>query len=119
MSVFVSNFAPGDGTWIVVHDELGHSGSIQPTDVVHTLNMDGSHNHNYASVTCPVCGAVSTHPVGGGAQPALVQQMFVTMCQTAGCPCGQIAEADPDGLGESHVRLQVNRMDGEGRWQLG
>jgi hypothetical protein len=117
MSVFISDF--GDGTtWTVTHDDAGHSGSIQPTDVVHTTNMDGSRNHNFAIVVCPVCGATSTHPVGGGAQPESVQQMFVTMCQTDGCPCGQVTAADADALGESHVRLQVNRMDGAGRWQL-
>jgi hypothetical protein len=87
--------------------------------VVHAKNLDGSDNHNFAVVVCPVCGAVSTHPVGGGAQPALVQHMFVTMAQTDGCPCGQVAATDADALGESHVRLQVNRMDGAGRWALG
>jgi hypothetical protein len=123
MSVFVSDFAPTDvpGSWTVTHDDAyggAHTGSIDPTEVVHTRNMDNSENHNFAVVTCPVCGAASTHPVGGGAQPGSVQQMFVTMCQTNGCPCGQIAATDPDGLGESHVRLQVNRLDGAGRWQL-
>ena len=117
MSVFVSDFSGSE--WLVVHDELGHTGSIQPTDVTYTTNLDGSANHNFASVTCPVCGAVSTHPVGGGAQPESVQQMFVTMCQTNSCPCGQVAATDADALGESHVRLQVNRMDGPMRWQLG
>jgi hypothetical protein len=116
MSVFVSDFSGAE--WVVTHDDLGHSGSIQPTDVVYTTNIDGSTNHNFASVTCPVCGAVSTHPVGGGAQPPLVQQMFVTMCQTGGCPCGQVVADDADALGESHVRLLVNRMDGPGRYAL-
>jgi hypothetical protein len=119
MSVYVSDFAPGDGTWTVTHDEAGHTGAIQPTDVVHVQNIDGSDNHNFAVVVCPVCGAVSTHPVGGGAQPQSVQQMFVNMCQSDGCPCGQVVAGDADGLGESHVRLQVNRQDGMGRWQLG
>jgi hypothetical protein len=120
MSVYVSDFTPT--AWTVVHDDApngSHTGSIDPTEVTHSLNPDGTPNHNYAVVTCPACGSVSTHPVGGGAQPALVQQMFVTLCQSDGCPCGQVVAGDADGLGESHVRLQVNRMDGPGRWQLG
>ncbi|MBO0884828.1 MAG: hypothetical protein J2P17_31755 [Mycobacterium sp.] len=118
MSVFVSDF--GDGTvWTVTHDDAGHSGSIDPTTVQHPLRPDGTPDHNFALVVCPVCGAVSTHPVGGGAQPESVQRMFVIACQTSGCPCGQVAADDADAIGESHVRLQVNRQDGPGRWKLG
>lgn len=115
MSVFISDF----DTWQVVHDDApggAHQGTIDPASIVHTQNMDGSENHNYLAVTCPVCQAVSTHPVGGGAQPALVQQLFVNKAQTDGCPCGQVHADDPDALGESHIRLLVNRQDGPGRW---
>ena len=119
MSIRPINFN-ADGSIDVVYDEMGHSGTIAAIDVKHTTNMDGTENHNYLVLNCPDgCGASSTHPVGGGAAPLEVQQMFVNKCQAEGCPCGQIAAADPDGLGESHVRLQVNRMDGPGRWQLG
>jgi len=48
-----------------------------------------------------------------------VQQMFVNHVAANGCPCGQVVATDPDSLGESHVRLQVNRMDGPMRWALG
>jgi len=118
MSVYVSDFTSAT-EWQVLHDELGHGGTIDPATVTYVTGVDGQHDHNFASVTCPVCGAQSTHPVGGGAQPESVQQMFVNKCQAEGCPCGQIEAADPNGLGESHVRLQVNRMDGAGRWALG
>jgi hypothetical protein len=120
MSVYVSEFGPGS-IWTVTHDDApggAHTGAIQPTDVLRIKNPDGSDNHNFAVVVCPVCGDASTHPVGGGAQPGSVQQMFVTMCQTDGCPCGQVAAGDAAALGESHVRLQVNRMDGPGRYAL-
>lgn len=117
MSVFVSDFSTTP--WTVIHDEAGHTGTIDPATIKHTLNMDSSENHNFLIVTCPVCQAVSTHPVGGGAQPELVQQLFVHKATTIGCPCGQVLATDPDSLGESHVRLNVNRMDGPGRWRLG
>ncbi|MBO0883573.1 MAG: hypothetical protein J2P17_25215 [Mycobacterium sp.] len=117
MSVFISDVS----SWTVTHDDApggAHTGTIDPATISHPLNPEGSENHNFLLVTCPVCGAVSTHPVGGGAQPQSVQQMFVTLCQTNGCPCGQVAPDDADAIGESHVRLQVNRMDGPGRYVL-
>jgi len=120
VSVFVSQ-AISLTEWQVTHDDVGdgaHTGTIDPATIQHALKLDGTPDHNFLNVTCPVCGAVSTHPAGGGAQPQSVQQMFVTLCQTNGCPCGQVAPSDPDALGESHVRLQVNRQDGPGRWQL-
>ena len=119
MSIRPVTFNP-DGSIDVIFDELGHSGTIAAADILHTLNFDGTENHNYIVLNCPDgCGASSTHPVGGGADAPNVQQMFLNKCQASGCPCGQVTDTDPDALGESHVRLQVNRMDGPGRWQLG
>jgi len=120
MSIYVSDFT-SDTAWEVTHDDApggAHGGTIDPTSVQHTTGHDGNQNHDFLAVTCPVCGSVSTHPAGGGAQPQSVQQMFVTHAQDNGCPCGQIQAGDSDGLVASHVRLQVNRMDGPGRWQL-
>jgi|SRR5215472_3975799 len=117
MSVYVSDFSTTP--WHVVHDDAGHTGTVDPATIAHTKNVDGTDNHDYLIVVCPVCDAVSTHPVGGGAQPQSVQQMFVNHVTANGCPCGQVAASDPASLGESHVRLQVNRQDGPGRWQLG
>ena len=109
-----------DGSIDVVYDEGGHSGTIQAAEIAWAANPDGSHNHNFVVLHCPDgCGTASTHPVGGGAAPAEVQQMFVQKTQREGCACGQVDAADPNSLGESHVRLQVNRMDGPGRWVLG
>ena len=121
MSIYVADF---NGTsWVCVHDDApggAHSGTIDPTSIVHTTDsITGAENHNFLVIQCPVCDSVSTHPVGGGAQPESVQQTFVNKCQSDGCPCGQVQATDADALGESHVRLQVNRMDGPGRWTLG
>ena len=116
MSVFVSDFS----TWQVVHDDApggSHSGVIDPATIAHTANMDGSENHNFLTVPCPVCGAVSTHPVGGGAQPPLVQRLFIIHAETSGCPCGAVQAGDTSATPEAHVRLNCNRQDGPGRWQ--
>src|SRR5262252_6475355 len=120
MSIYITDFSTSP--WSCVHDDApggAHTGTIDPTTIQHTTNMDGSSNHNFLVIQCPVCDSVSTHPVGGGAQSVSVQQMFVNKCQSDGCPCGQVQATDADALGESHVRLQVNRMEGPGRWTLG
>ena len=119
MSVYVTDYSISP--WAVVHDDApggAHEGTVDPATIIHTTDPTGAENHDFLIVVCPVCQAASTHPVGGGAQPVSVQQMFVTHAQTNGCPCGQIQSGDQDALVESHVRLQVNRQDGPGRWQL-
>jgi len=107
-----------DGSVEAVYDELGHSGTIPAAAVAWAVSPDGSHTHNYIALVCPDgCGATSTHPVGGGAAPANVQQMFVKKTEAEGCACGNV-EPSTTAVPESHVRLNVNRMDGIGRWQL-
>jgi len=121
MSVYVAAFT-SPSSWEVIHDDApggGHGGTIDPTTVKHVQNPDQTENHNFLVIACPVCDSTSTHPVGGGAQPASVQQMFVNKVDANGCPCGQVLSADPTALGESHVHLQCARMDGSGRWVLG
>jgi hypothetical protein len=108
-----------DGSIDVVYDEMGHRGTIPAAEAQWTTNPDGSHSHTYIVLACPDgCGATSTHPVGGGAAPADVQQMFVRKTEAEGCACGAVAAGDNSATPESHVRLNVNRMDGIGRWQL-
>ena len=120
MSIYVTDFSASP--WQVLHDDApggGHGGTIDPATVKHTTNMDGTENHDFLEIACPVCDSASTHPVGGGAQPVSVQQMFVNKVDAEGCVCGQVQSTDPTSLGESHVRLNVNRQDGPGRWALG
>jgi hypothetical protein len=118
MSVRPVNF-DADGSIDAVYEELGHSGTIPAAEVVWAAKLDGSHDHNFIVLNCPDgCGASSIHPVGGGAAPVDVQQMFVEKTQRDGCACGQTQPGDTSATPTSHVRLNVNRMDGLGRWQL-
>jgi hypothetical protein len=118
MSVRPVVFNP-DGSIDVVYDEMGHNGTIPSAEVQWATSIDGSHNHNFIVLACPDgCGATSTWPVGGGADASMGQQMFVEKTKREGCACGHVA-ASSTALPESHVRLNVNRMDGPGRWQLG
>jgi hypothetical protein len=125
VSVFVSVFDNPDGSWTIMHDDApggSHTGSIQPTDVVRTVNMDGTQSQNFANVTCPVCGSVSSHPVGGGAQPPLVQEMFIHLAMADGCveqAAGRKAKSTMTYQeAHDHVKQHCEDMDGEGRWQV-
>jgi hypothetical protein len=106
----------------VIHDDArdgGHGGTIDPATVVHTTSIDGSPNANFLSITCPVCGATSTHPVGGGAQPSQVQQMFARKLlppNPEACPCGNLAAGKPTLLTIAHLKTHADQLDGTGRW---
>jgi len=119
MSVRPINFLP-NGDIDCIYDELGHSGTIPAAEIKWTTNIDGTESHNFIVLNCPDgCGAASSWPVAGGADAVMGQQMFVNKVDHDGCACGQVAATDSSTLGESHVRLLVNRQDGPGRWALG
>jgi hypothetical protein len=122
MSVRPVTFNP-DGSIEVVFDESSHTGTIPADAVKWTQNMDGTDNHNFIVLECPDgCGSTSTHPVGGGAAPPEVQEMFVRKIDSEGCPCGEVlpptsrAAGSPDAM--AHTKELVEAMDGPGRWQV-
>jgi hypothetical protein len=107
-----------DGSIDVVYDETGHSGTIAAADVQWSKNMDGSDNHNFIVLVCPDgCGGASTHPVGGGAAPAQVQEMFVRKVDSEGCVCDEPMTRSTDAAID-HVKGLVEAMDGSDRWQV-
>jgi hypothetical protein len=108
-----------DGSIDVVYDEQGHSGTIPAAEVQWAAKIDGNHDHNFIVLSCPDgCGATSTWPVGGGADATMGQQMFVEKTARDGCACSNTQPNDTSGTPAAHVRLNCNRMDGAGRWQL-
>jgi len=108
-----------DGSIEMVYDEQGHSGTIPAAAVLWATKIDGTDSHQFIVLACPDgCGATSTHPVGGGAAPAEVQEMFVHKVEHDGCACGQVEPGRTDATPAAHTRLNVNRMDGPGRWKL-
>lgn len=119
MSIRPVLFHP-DGSIDTVFDETGHTGTIPAAEVKWSAGIDGIEDHRYIVLYCPDgCGASSTHPVGGGAAPVEVQQMFVQKTTREGCACGVVAPGLQNTVPESHVHLNVARMEGEGRWALG
>lgn len=110
-----------DGSIEAVCDETQHSGTIAVADIKWAADpVSGVESHSYIVLNCPDgCGVSSLWPVSGGAGAAAGQQMFVEKTKRDGCACGACQAGDSSALPESHVRLNVNRQDGAGRWQLG
>lgn len=108
-----------DGSIAVIHDELGHTGTIPAAEIQWGTAFDMSPDHNFITLICPEpgCGSVSTHPVGGGAAPVEVQQMFVAKVDRDGCVCPMGKAASK--MASEHVHELVTAMDGPERWALG
>jgi hypothetical protein len=108
-----------DGSIDAVYDEQGHSGTIPADEVAWVKNHDGTDNHLAIVLTCPDgCGATSTHPVGGGAAPLEVQQMFVLKEHSEMTAGGATRSAKTVNDAAQIVKERVIAMDGEERWLL-
>src|SRR5215468_1985695 len=98
MSVRPVNFN-ADGSIDAVFDEMGHSGTVPADQVKWAKNVDNTDNYQFIVLPCPDgCGSASTHPVGGGAAPAGVQEMFARMLlppNPQACPCGRLLAGVP------------------------
>jgi hypothetical protein len=119
MSVRPTRFLP-NGDINAVYDELGHTGTIPAASVFWLTNpITGKDDHTYIALDCPDgCGARSNWPVGGGADAAMGQAMFVDKIARDGCACPDVPNARSDNVPFAHARLLCNRMDGAGRWQI-
>lgn len=115
---------PGN-RWTVVHDDAPggpHSGDLDPSTVAFATKPDGSTDFRVLVIACPVagCGSVSYHPIGGGAAPRQVQEMFVRHLIAKGiaCPCGLLSAGRPIVQVIAHMKQHAEDMDGPGRWQV-
>lgn len=102
----------------VLHEEVGHTGSIPFEAVDFRRNPDGTRDYSFATLRCPVagCDAATTHPIGGGGWPEIVQRLFVAAALAASPtelpnPPTSLAEA------RQRVKALVDRQDGPGRWR--
>src|SRR6516162_6082048 len=118
MAVRPITFQP-NGDVESVYDEQGHTGTIPAAEVRWSTDPSGAENHNFILLDCPDgCGASSTWPVGGGADAAMGQEMFVRKVNLEGCACPVVTEADPPPDAVAHVKGLVTAMDGADRWAL-
>ena len=106
----------GDAT--VLHDELGHTGAATFATVVFGRLVDGSVDSDVLIVACPVCGAVSCHPIGGGAAPGPVQKLFVRTVLRRAAALGIPVNQRTFAAIKVRVKARVLAMDGPDRWRL-
>jgi len=123
MSIYVVDFKPVGGGWDVVHDDApggSHAGHVAATDIAFGQQTDGTPDYRTAVIACPFpgCGSVSTHPLGGGAAPRSVQEMFVRMVIRLGCPCGAFTAGKSAVLTILHLKGHVAAIEGIQRWQV-
>ena len=117
MSVRPVSFDTSGGV-VVLHDEAGHGGAVAFADIAFGRRGDGVVDPDWLVIVCPVCGAVSMHPIAGGSHPALVQKLFLrTVLRRAaalGIPVGQRTFAAI----KARVKARVIAMDGPDRFRL-
>jgi len=123
MPIYVQDFKPAGGGFQVLHDDApggAHGGTLAATDITFGTQPDGSPDFKSAVIACPSpgCGSVSYHPVGGGAAPRSVQEMFVRMVIRLGCPCGAFTAGKSPILTILHLKGHVQVLEGAQRWQV-
>jgi hypothetical protein len=95
----------------VACDICGWSDTITLASIQFGTNMDGTTNRHYIILTCGgTCGSVSTHPVGGGARPHMVQALFILRLM--------VAQSLTFAQAKAVVKAAANAVDGDGRFQL-
>lgn len=102
-----------DGSVQVWHDEGEHGATVTLADLKPGRSPDGRPNYRFASLTCPVCGAVSVHPASGGCDPDQVQRLFAHLIlANPAIPARTWAGA------KKYLKQLVTELDGEDRWRL-
>jgi hypothetical protein len=66
----------------VQHDEAGHGGTVVWSLLANAIGTTGTAVATQLDVPCPVCGAVSRHPITGGIAGAIVQRLFALWAAT-------------------------------------
>lgn len=99
-----------DASGDVEISHAGHQATVPAAECI--LRNDGG-PATAIEIHCPVCGAVSVHPVGGGAAPEMVQRLFVHLyVRDQRHPAQNAAEA------QEMVRRLVYELEGESRYKL-
>lgn len=128
MSVIPMNVNP-DGGIYVWHDDKEHGGTVPVNQLSFAPGPSGvGTDWRFIQVPCPYpgCGAVSTHPISGGADAPRVQYMFAKVLKRIGTiPPNIVAKL---GLASGDVttweqaldivELLTTRMDGKDRFHL-
>ncbi len=114
MAIRVTGYtARGLDVW---HDELGHGGALVWAALAFAPRPDGTPNRDGIVLACPVagCDSTSVHPIGGGCDPAGVQELAVRLYTRL-----KIGGAQDRAAALALVRARIATTDGDARWRLG
>lgn len=101
-----------------MHEELSHGGVVAFAAVRFGRDEAGGVNVDVLEVACPVCGALSVHPVGGGADPARIQLLFLRTIRRRRAILGLPVAVGTLAGAKAFVRNRVEAQDGPTRWRL-
>jgi hypothetical protein len=101
-------------------EHAGHGGTVTAAGVDFARNPDGTIDPRFLLITCPFagCGAVSVHPVGGGAAPRAVQRLFLRLVRLRAAALGIPTAQRTHAALKVRLRQLVTAMDGSARWAL-
>jgi len=117
MAVRPTAFDPTGGV-SVSHDDLGHTGAVAFAGVRFGRDADGSVNPLLIEIACPVCGALSVHPIGGGCDAARIQLLFARTYLRRAVALGiPVGERTWPGI-KARVKARVAALEGAERWRL-
>lgn len=68
-----------DGTFTVVHDDPGYGciGTVKLADLEHAIHPLGHADPFWLVIHCPKGDGTTLHPASGGADPEMVQELFI------------------------------------------
>lgn len=118
MSIRVVSFN-ADGGAQVWHDEMGHGGVVTGANVRFGRQEDGSADVDRIELSCPACGAVSFHPVSGGANPGPTQLLFARIVRRRAVALSIPVAGRTWPAILQRIKARVEAMDGENRFRLG
>lgn len=121
MSVRPVAYDPTGGV-TVVHDDapVPHGGAVAFAEVRFGRAPDGSVDPETLELGCPVCGAGSCHPLGGGADPPRVQKLFLRIwLRRAALPALAIPASQRTFVGVKGIyRTRLAAREGLAHWRL-
>lgn len=112
MPVWPTAFDPTGGV-LVWHDEQNHGGAVAFAAVAFGRTVDGAVDPGTIVLACPVCGAASSHPVGGGCDAPRVELLFWRTWRRRAAALGFTAVQ-----AKARLKARIVAAEGPDRWRL-
>ncbi len=105
-----------DGSVLCLHQEAGHEATVPASKVQFPAGPNGQPDVRFLTIECS-CGAVTLHPVGGGADPERVQHLFARK-YLADTTHPVLTPLKTWEAAKGKAKELAEATDGPGRWRL-